>query len=460
MSSFGAVAVLIESYSYESARTDGHQVLTTPTCRYALVMRWIIVLAFLVGLASCTSPDAEPATTTAGASTTTMSPAPARSTTPTAEPATTSTTEPPTTTTTLPPLIGLAYEKVAGSLPFPVFVGAPPGDDRLFIGTKDGQIHIIKDGATLIEPFLDIRALTLNNGEQGLLGLAFHPEYATNGLFYVHYSDRHGDTKIFEYQVGSNPNLADIETARLIFFTIQPASNHNGGMLAFGPDGYLYIGLGDGGGANDRYGNGQRPDTFLGTLLRVDVDGGDRVEGFGYAIPPDNPFVDGGGAAEVWAYGLRNPWRFSFDGDLLYIGDVGQNQWEEIDVASATDAGLNYGWSIMEGTHCFSPGSGCATDGLQLPVVEYSHGEGCSVTGGYAYRGEAIPELDGRYFYSDYCGGWLRSFLYENGEATDPMDHTGQVGALASVTSFGTDGFGEIYVTSAAGDVWKLVPER
>ena len=246
----------------------------------------------------------------------------------------------------------------------------------------------------------------------------------------------------------------------MIFVTTQPAGNHNGGMLAFGPDGYLYIGLGDGGGADDRYGNGQRPDTVLGTLLRLDIDGGDPVGGVAYAIPPDNPFVDGGGAPEVWAYGLRNPWRFSFDQDLVYVGDVGQNRWEEIDVASASEGGLNYGWPIMEGTHCFSPSSGCDTDDLHLPVAEFSHGDGCSVTGGYVYRGAAIPELDGRYFYSDYCGGWLRSFVYENGVATDAQDHTEQVGSLTSVTSFGTDAFGELYVTTAGGDVWKLVGER
>jgi glucose/arabinose dehydrogenase len=362
--------------------------------------------------------------------------------------------------TTLPPLSGLAYEKMADGLPFPVFVDAPPGDERLFVVTKDGQIRIIKAGATLLEPFLDIRELVRNDGEQGLLGLAFHPSYPANGLFYVHYSDRHGDTKVVEYQVGSNPDLADPETARLIFFTTQPAGNHNGGMLAFGPNGYLFIALGDGGGANDRFGNGQRPDTVLGTLLRLDVDGTDRGGGVAYGIPPGNPFAEGGGAAEVWAYGLRNPWRFSFDGDLLYIGDVGQNRWEEIDVSDVSEPGLNYGWPITEGLNCFAPSSGCDTDGLRLPAVEYSHDEGCSVTGGYVYRGRAIPELDGRYFYSDFCAGWLRSFLYQDGVPLDLQDHTEGVGSLTRVSSFGTDGLGEIYVTTAGGEVWKLVGER
>jgi glucose/arabinose dehydrogenase len=428
-------------------------------------MRRMIVLALLILLASCS--DGEPASTSSSAgepsetgSTGTTTEPSATSSTAVEQSSTTTTESATTTTATLPQLTGLAYEKVADGLAFPVFVDAPAGDGRLFIATKDGQIHIIKDGSTLVEPFLDISEPTNNDGEQGFLGLAFHPDYATNGLFYVHYSDRHGDTKIFEYRVSSNPDLADPETGRLLLAVTQPASNHNGGMLAFGRDGYLYIGLGDGGGSGDRYGNGQRPDTVLGALLRIDVDGGDPAGGVAYGIPPDNPFVDGGGAPEVWAYGLRNPWRFSFDGDLLYIGDVGQNMWEEIDVAPAGAAGLNYGWPIMEGTHCFSPSSGCNTSGLYLPVIEYSHADDCSVTGGYVYRGTAIPELAGRYFYSDYCGGWLRSFVYENGAATDLQDHTGVVGTLVSVTSFGTDASGEIYVTTAGGDVWKLVAKR
>lgn len=423
-------------------------------------MRLARLLSFLLVLAACASPAVEPVPTTVEPATTASTEQPTTTSTSTTTGASTTTSETTTTTNTLPPLTGLAYEKVAEDLTFPVFVDAPPGDDRLFVVTKDGQIRIVKDGVTLVEPFLDIRELVRNEGEQGLLGLAFHPSYSTNGLLYVHHSDRHGDSKVVEYRVSDNPDLVDPESARLIYFTTQPAANHNGGMLAFGPDDYLYIALGDGGGAGDRYGNGQRPDTVLGTLLRIDVDDGDTGEGVSYGIPADNPFVDGGGAAEVWAYGLRNPWRFSFDGDLLYIGDVGQNRWEEIDVAPAADPGLNYGWPIMEGRNCFSPSSGCTTDDLHLPVIEFSHGEGCSVTGGYVYRGEEIPELDGRYFYSDFCGGWLRSFVYANGQATDLQDHTAEVGTLTSVSSFGTDGFGGIYVTTAGGEVWKLVADR
>lgn len=428
-------------------------------------MRRVLLSSFLIVLTACTTADVEPvSSSTVAESTSTTAVVPQDSTTSSTTDSqaadTTTSAAPTTTTTSLPPLTGIAYEKVAGGFSFPVFVDAPAGDDRLFVAAKDGQILIVKDGAVLVEPFLDIREPTRNDGEQGLLGLAFHPDYATNGLFYVHYSDRHGDSKIFEYRTSSHPDLADSESGRLILAVTQPASNHNGGMLAFGPDGYLYVSFGDGGGANDRYGNGQRPDTVLGSMLRLDVDGGDPVGGVPYGIPPDNPFVEGGGAAEVWAIGLRNPWRFSFDGGLLYIGDVGQNRWEEIDVAPAADPGINYGWPIMEGTNCFSPSSGCGSEGLHLPAVEFSHSDGCSVTGGYVYRGEAIPEFNGRYFYSDYCGGWLRSFVYAGGGATDPQDHTGEVGALVSVTSFGTDAFGELYVTTAGGDVWKLVAER
>ena len=424
------------------------------------MMRRALASSFLVVLAACSTADVEPVTssppTTSSPSTSSTS-VEDPGTSSTSQPTGSSTTNPPTTTTnTRSPLTGLAYEKVAEGLSFPVFVDAPSGDDRLFVVSKDGTIHIVKDGNRLVEPFLDVRELVHNDGEQGMLGLAFHPDYSTNGLLYIHYSDRHGDTKVVEYRVSDNPDLADPETARLVFFTTQPAGNHNGGMLAFGPDGYLYIALGDGGGANDRYGNGQRPDTVLGTLLRLDVD---RVDpGLAYGIPPDNPFIDGGGAAEVWAYGLRNPWRFSFDSELLYIGDVGQNRWEEIHVASVADSGLNYGWPVMEGTNCFN--SECSSDGLVLPVAEFSHGDGCSVTGGYVYRGEAIPEIQGRYFYSDYCTGFLRSFVYQGGGAGDPQDHTDEVGALGGLSSFGTDGFGELYVTTADGEVWKLVANR
>ena len=354
-----------------------------------------------------------------------------------------------TTTTIVPlePLLGLAYEQVAGDLEFPVFLDAPPGSERLFIVSKEGRIRLWVEGAVLGDPFLDIADLVRNEGEQGLLGLAFDPAYADNGRFFVHYSDNSGDTVLASYVASSDPNRADPASGQILFTADQPASNHNGGMLAFGPDDFLYLALGDGGRSNDAFGNGQRSDTVYGALLRF------AIEPFGPA--PGNPFN------EVWSYGLRNPWRFSFDGELIYIADVGQNAFEEINVAPAALSGLNYGWPISEGLHCFAPSTGCDTDGITLPVLEVSHGDGgaCSITGGYVYRGADIPELHGHYFYSDYCGGWLRSFAWDGSTVTESADWTAEVGNVGRITSFGTDGFGELYVT--AGDsVYRLVPVR
>ena len=347
----------------------------------------------------------------------------------------------------LAPLQGLAYEQVAESLGFPIFVDTPAGDQRLFLVSKDGRIWVRDSGAVLSEPFLDISDLTRNEGEQGLLGLAFDPDYAETGRFFVHYSDNGGNTVLASYLALTDPNRADPDSGRVLFEAGQPASNHNGGMLAFGPDGYLYLALGDGGRSNDAFGNGQRSDTVYGAILRFSIDP------FGAA--PDNPFD------EVWAFGLRNPWRFSFDGDLIYIGDVGQGSFEEINVASASAPGLNYGWPITEGLHCFSPATGCDSGGITLPVIEVAHGDGgaCSITGGYVYRGTEIPELTGHYFYSDYCGGWLRSFLWDGSVVTEPTDWTSDVGTVGRITSFGTDASGELYVT-AGESVYKIVPVR
>ncbi|MGH9053303.1 MAG: PQQ-dependent sugar dehydrogenase [Acidimicrobiia bacterium] len=365
-------------------------------------------------------------------------------------PATTSAA--PATTPSLPPLQGLALETVAEGLSNPLLVTAPAGDPRLFVVEKVGRVRIVAEAELLSEPFLDISSLVRDSGEQGFLGLAFHPAYADNGLFFVHYSDRNGDTAVVEYRVSDDPSRADPESARLLLSVEQPAPNHNGGTVSFGPDGYLYLGLGDGGGAGDRFGHGQDPGTLLATLLRLDVDQGDP-----YAIPPDNPFVDGGGAPEVWAYGLRNPWRFAFDEGLVYIADVGQNAWEEIDVAPADQGGLNYGWPIMEGTHCFREAN-CDTAGLVQPVLEYPiPADGCAVIGGSVYRGRAIPELAGHYFYGDLCGGWIRSFRYQDGRAVEQAEHLTGVG---SILSFGTDSQGELYVGVAGGTVSRLVGNR
>lgn len=331
----------------------------------------------------------------------------------------------------------------------PVYVTSPPGDDRLFVVEQSGRIMIHADGDVLETPFLDIRSEVSFGGEQGLLGLAFHPDYASNGRFFVNYTNTNGDTRIVEYTVSSDPNQAAPQTARELLGFQQPAGNHNGGWLGFGPDSYLYIATGDGGAANDRFGNGQNPDSLLAKILRIDVDNGDP-----YGIPSTNPWADGGGVPEAFIWGLRNPWRASFDENNLYIGDVGQGRWEEISVVSIADAGANLGWSIMEGAHCFDANE-CDQSGLVLPAHEYSHDEGCSVTGGYVYRGDAIPELRGQYLFADYCTSFLRAFTYENGEATNVVQF--DVGDFGRVTSFGQDAAGEIYVTTPSA-VYMIVP--
>lgn len=340
---------------------------------------------------------------------------------------------------------------------------APAGDDRLFLVTKDGRIRIISDGAFLPEPFLDLRDSVLDEGsEQGLLGLSFHPDFDANRKFYVFYTDADGPdghSRVFEYQAdASDPDRADLSTARhIITFEQRPASDtHKGGQMQFGADGYLYIAVGDGGGYRDPFEHGENPHTELGTIVRIDVDvdpGADPA----YAIPPGNPFADGAdGLPEVWAYGLRNPWRFSFDGPYIYIGDVGHVSAEEVNIADASLAGINYGWDTMEGTACYEPPVGCDMGPLFIPQVAYSHEVGVAVIGGYVYRGAAIPEMVGRYFYADFVGGWIRTFLYD-GRVTEHYDWSRSVELDRFVWSFGVDGHGEMYVL-ARYRVWKIVP--
>ncbi len=348
-------------------------------------------------------------------------------------------------------------ETVASNLASPVFATAPAGDTRLFIVEQAGRILILENGQLRATPFLDIRASVLSGGERGLLGMAFHPRYAQNGFFYVDYTDRQGHTRVERYRVSADRDRADPGSATLIIGVEQPFSNHNGGQVEFGPDGMLYVGLGDGGSGGDPLGHGQNRGTLLGSLLRLDVDGGTP-----YAVPADNPFRTTPGARpEIWAYGLRNPWRFAFDapGGRLYIADVGQSAREEVNAVAQTAAGLNYGWNIMEGRQCFRGGN-CATAGLTLPVLEYAHDEGCSITGGVVYRGTRIPALVGHYVYSDYCAGWIRSFLMTNDGPTTQRQW--DVARLPGVVSFGRDGAGEIYVISVgsggAGALLRVVP--
>ena len=347
--------------------------------------------------------------------------------------------------------------QVADGLAFPLYLTAPPGDPRLFVVEKGGTIRIIESGTLLPLPFLDLTGKVSTGGEQGLLGLAFDPAYATTGRFIVHYTDSAGDTRVSAFHVSADPDRADPTTEVAILTVDQPFANHNGGQIAFGPDGFLYLGLGDGGSEGDPNGTGQSLGDLLGDIVRISVAGPG-----GYTIPPDNPFVGVSNArGEVWSYGLRNPWRFSFDrltGDL-YIGDVGQSRLEEIDVAPAAAGGgrgVNYGWKVMEGSSCYGT-TACDTTGLALPVLEYDHGQGCSITGGYVYRGAAIPALQGQYFYADYCSGFVRSVRVSGGAAGDQADWP-TLRPGGAVPSFGEDAAGELYVLSAAGGVFKIVP--
>jgi glucose/arabinose dehydrogenase len=351
----------------------------------------------------------------------------------------------------------VALEEVALGLIFPLYLTAPDGDPRLFIVEKGGTIRIVKDDAPLPNPFLDISGQVSTGGEQGLLGLAFHPQYATNGRFVVHYTDAAGDTRVSGFRVSGDPDVADAASEVSILDADQPFPNHNGGQVLFGPDGHLYIMLGDGGSADDPEGRGQSLVDLLGSILRIDP-----LDGGGYTVPSDNPFVSTAGARpEIWSYGLRNPWRVAFDpaSDDLYIADVGQGRWEEVNVSTSADGGgrgLNFGWNIMEGPECFEDAS-CDQNGLELPVLSYGHGAGCSITGGFVYRGAAIPALQGHYFYSDYCQGWVRSFRLENGSAVDQFQWP-TLAPGGNVPSFGRDAAGELYVMSSGGVVFKIVP--
>jgi len=332
--------------------------------------------------------------------------------------------------------------------------GARDGSGRILIVEKGGRVRLVKGGALLARPFLDISSLVSGGGEQGLLGLAFPPRYADRRHFYVYYTDKAGDIHVARCGLTADPDVADARSLRTILKIAHPVnSNHNGGQLAFGADGYLYVGVGDGGGGGDRANNAQNLGELKGKLLRIDVESGGS-----YLVPPSNPFVGRGGARpEIWAYGLRNPWRFSFDrmtGDL-WIGDVGQNAWEEIDLQPAGAAGgRNYGWRLYEGTHPYEPrGSAAATAGLTFPVNEYGRSVGGSVTGGYVYRGVAEPGLRGVYYFADWVSGRLFG-LRREGDAwvRETLLDTGR-----HVTAFGEDDAGEIYVCDGAGTILRLV---
>jgi glucose/arabinose dehydrogenase len=349
------------------------------------------------------------------------------------------------------------WTEVASGFGRPLYVtGANDGTDRLFVVAQGGLIHVIVDGELLPDPFLNVTSLvSVDANERGLLGLAFHPNYAENGTFFINYTDAVGDTAIARYQVSADdPNRADPSSAQFVLRVSQPYSNHNGGHLAFGPDGYLYIGLGDGGAAGDPEDRAQNPQSLLGKMLRIDVD----AEGVPYAIPADNPFEENPNyLPEIWSTGLRNPWRYSFDrltGDL-FIGDVGQNEYEEVSFQpAASTGGENYGWRYREGTRAYSGEAIPADTTVVDPFAEYSHGEGgCSVTGGYVYRGALLPELSGVYFFGDYCSGLVWTSIPDGtgGWQTQLAMETN-----LTISSFGEDDAGELYLVSHSGAVFRL----
>lgn len=395
-----------------------------------------LIPAFLVVVA-CTGPAGpEPAPVTSRGSPATTSATTVPETAPTITASTGATTSTAATTTSTLALdqTVLAYQVVA-DLDFPVQLVSRPGETQGYAITKDGVVWLYDGAGLAAEPVLDISSSVRNEGEQGLLSIALHP--VDEARFYLHYSDNAGDTVVSEITL-SAPGQGDPASERVLVQVDQPAANHNGGMLQFMPDGALLLGLGDGGGAGDRFGNGQNPDTLLGGLVVVDVDGAEA-----------NP--------TKYSMGLRNPWRFWIDAETLYVADVGQNAYEEISIVPL-QPDHNFGWPLFEGLNCFSS-SDCDGTGLVAPVLEVEHGDAgtCSITGGVVYRGQALPQLAGHYFYSDYCGGYLRSLLFADGAAGELRDWTDQGGTPGQVTGFGVDGAGEMYVTTT-NQLLKVVP--
>jgi len=402
--------------------------------------------------------ETDPTTPVAGGSTTTV-PSDGGSTTPGGS--SSSTVGGSTgSTTDLAPLQEVELETIFSDFNQPTVITAPAGDERLFVAQRVGVIRILDANHQMLDPaFIDLTDRVLAGGiEQGLLGLAFHPDYASNGRFFVYYTDKGGRRQLSEFAVSTtDPSRANADSERVLIELEQPPNasdiRHYAGQLGFDPDGYLWVAMGDGA---DSRAQAQDPNTFFGKIHRIDVDSGDP-----YGIPPENPFVDGGGLPEVWAYGLRNPWRFSIDpvDRLIYIADVGHGDEEEIDVLPIDEGGFNLGWSDMEGTRCFHK-QDCNPDDYTSPVITYGHDEGCSVTGGAVYRGQEIPELVGTYFYSDWCNQWIRSFKYVDGQVTEERDWSEDLGTIGQVNSFGIGGDGELYLVTYEGVVAKFTAVR
>jgi len=362
-----------------------------------------------------------------------------------------STTPPPPKTQ-----VQLTLTKVASGFNTPLGLeNAGDASNRLFVVEQPGTIRIIQNGNVLPTPFLDITSKVTSGGETGLLGVTFHPNFMQNPRFYVNYTRTVSgqlQTVISEFKTSTgNPNLADTSTERILLTVNQPFTNHNAGQLAFGPDGMLYFGLGDGGSGGDPMGNGQNTNVLLGKMLRIDVD--HTTGNLPYAIPADNPFVNGGGAPEIWAYGLRNPWRFSFDQPTgrQFVADVGQDAYEEIDIVTK---GNNYGWNVMEGTHCYNPSTGCNMTGLTLPITDYAHSEGVTVIGGYVYHGSLLTGFQNVYIFGDFSNGKIWSLTESNGSWTRTLLLTTGV----NISSFGRDESGELYAVDYSGNILQLRP--
>ena len=367
------------------------------------------------------------------------------------------TTAPPPTAPVAPIVVAdgplkLSSELIVDGLSTPVAVVAEPGTDRLFVVEQTGRIVIVDNGAVLDEPYIDLAEdITTEGLEQGLLGFALHPDYANNGRSFVYFTDTAGNSRLLEY---SRSSITSAQFEKTVLRQDQPHQYHNGGQLIFGPDGYLYLTFGDGGGISDQFQNAQNADTLLGGIVRLDIDSGDP-----YTIPPDNPFAQGGGAPELFLMGLRNPWRIAFDAatDELYVTDVGQDGWEEVNVlALSTAGGTNFGWPIVEGPQCYEAES-CDRTGLAEPTIPIFHEYICSLIGGPVYFGDALPELWGHYVYGDFCIGWVRTLKMVDGQATQGRSWENDLGRLGMITSFGVDSNGEILVLNAEGELRRII---
>ncbi len=422
----------------------------------------LVIVAAIVGLVSFLFLVENPFSETVASAATTTTAAPAttlatETTIATDTSSTTATTSAPGSTTATGGDINalqIRLDEIASGIPFPVFATSIPGDDRIFVLERQGRVVVIDETGLRTDPFVDLTDRVGSGGiENGLLGMAFHPDYSSNGRLFLYYTDTDLDSRLSEFSTtGAGAGIVDRETESILFEVDQAGIRHRAGMLQFGPDGYLWSALGDGGLGDD---SSQDLSSLQGNILRLDIDGGDP-----YAIPVTNPFPGtDDGRDEIWAYGLRNPWRYSIDFEtrLIYIGDVGQASWEEVNVASIDDAGLDFGWPNFEGSDCYQPSDGCGMTGWEEPTLKYDHQTGCSISGGYVYRGTAIPEMVGHYFYADWCNGMIRSFKYDNGQVTDEHDWTTMLAGAGQVASFGIDGSGEMLVVDSNGTIYRIV---